>query len=105
MAKRYKNKKHLSHVHDLDCALSEFEPCHGPIQAHHLMKPWHGYRGMGLKANDRNLLPLCEYHHRMLHKRGNEKKYFEEITGDEFFGMLTSEKCWLRSPHYEKEET
>lgn len=105
MAKRYANKKHLSHVHELDCALNPFGGCHGYIQAHHLMKPWDGFRGMGLKANDRNLLALCESHHRNLHLRGNEYKYFDEITGDEFFGMQTSKQTWYRSPHFEKEET
>jgi len=54
---------------------------------------------MGLKANDKNLIPLCQRHHIMLHKRGNELAFFEEMAGFADFGKVTAQRYWSRSPH------
>jgi hypothetical protein len=40
----------------------------------------------------------------MLHKRGNEIKYFEEITGNGDFGKIIAQQYWERSPHNDDEE-
>ena len=101
MKKRYANKKHLEWVHSFDCCLKRFDNCLGAIQAHHLLKPWDGFRGMGMKATDRNLIPLCLHHHTELHKRGNEKAFFIEKTKDEDFGKNQAESLWEISPHNE----
>ena len=111
MAKRYANKEHLSWVHEFRCCLSTFDTeaspvrpkCNGYVQAHHLMRPWNGYRGMGLKANDKNLIPLCMAHHNALHARGDELAYFEEITGNSDFGKSVAESLWRISPFNEKD--
>lgn len=99
--KRYANKKHMDWIHGFPCCLQSNRDCLGAVQAHHLMKPWDGVRGMGLKATDRNLIPLCQRHHIMLHKRGNELAFFEEQTGDSDYGKVTARRYWERSPYNE----
>ncbi len=99
MPKRYTNKKHLSWVHQFECCLQSNGDCFGPVQAHHLLRPWQGVRGMGLKATDRNLIPLCQSHHSMLHNRGDEQAFFEEQVGDSDFGKTTAESIWSISPY------
>lgn len=102
--KRYDNKKHLAWVHQFPCALRVKRDCLGSIQAHHLLRPWDGVRGMGLKATDRNLIPLCQRHHIMLHKRGDELSFFEEQMGDTDYGRKTAKAYWEQSPHNDDEE-
>jgi hypothetical protein len=102
MTKRYKNKKHMDYLHDFPCHLHG-PSCEGPIVTHHLMRPWSGVRGMGRKAGDENLIPLCDGHHRALHARGDELAFFEEITGREFYGKISAQHLWLMSPHFEKD--
>lgn len=52
--------------------------CQGPIQAHHLLRPWIGSKGMGKRADDRNVIPLCMKHHAELHtKFGSEASFFK----------------------------
>ncbi len=99
MSRQYKNKKHLDWVHGLKCSLAGNRDCLGPLQAHHLLKPWEGFRGMGMKASDRNVIPLCLRHHIMLHKRGNELAFFQEMTGDEEYGQKEARYLWHKSPH------
>ena len=54
---------------------------------------------MGLRANDKNVIPICYKHHYLLHKRGNEFAYFKEATGDEFFGQKIAKYLWENTPH------
>tara|TARA_B100000497_G_C7479444_1_gene294544 strand:- start:349 stop:558 length:210 start_codon:yes stop_codon:yes gene_type:complete len=52
------------------------------------MKPWVGGRGMGMKADDRNVIPLCLHHHSTLHTVfGNEFKFFEHYGKPEDYGQ------------------
>jgi hypothetical protein len=106
MTRRYANKKHMAWIHDQPCILEGYPAadygCAGDIQAHHLMKPWTGARGMSLKANDKNLVPLCEQHHRLLHKHGGEVRYFQILTGRGQFGKTAAQMFWLQSPHWEE---
>ena len=110
MGKRYENKRHMAWVHEFRCCLAPYTPtpdplrpvCVGYVQSHHLLKPWDGQRGMGMKANDKNLIPLCMAHHNSLHARGNELKFFEEVTGDENFGKMIAESIWILSPYWEE---
>ena len=97
--KRYVNKKHMDWIHSFPCCLTAQGDCLGAVQAHHLMKPWDGVRGMGLKATDRNLIPLRQRHHILLHKRGNELAFFEETTGFADYGKVTAQRYWKQSPH------
>ena len=103
MKKRYKNKKHLQYIHTLNCSVSNVD-CNGEIQAHHLLKPFDGARGMGMKASDKNLVPLCVYHHRELHKMGNEFKFSLKYFGIYNQLQYIAQTFWLRSPAYEKVE-
>lgn len=56
---------------------------------------------MGMKASDRNVIPLCLRHHIMLHKRGDELAFFHEMTGNENHGKEMAKFYWENSPHRE----
>tara|TARA_Y100001938_G_C8023272_1_gene396539 strand:+ start:329 stop:661 length:333 start_codon:yes stop_codon:yes gene_type:complete len=109
MTKLYKNKAHLAWVHDLGCCLRNAKvadalrpSCMGEIQAHHLLKPWNGSRGMAMKASDKNVIPLCFAHHQALHNRGNELEFFRLAMDDENYGKKVAEIVWLTSPYFER---
>ena len=104
MSRRYQNKKHLIWVNALGCALKGCKDCLGPTQAHHLLRPWEGFRGTGRKASDRNVIPLCLRHHIMLHRRGDENAFFEEMTGSAEKGRELAKFYWNNSPHKEEDE-
>ena len=73
---RFKSPQHLAWVRTLGCSAMSIS-CEGPIQAHHLLRPWAGERGMNLKADDRNVIPLCLKHHMVLHQKyGSEDSFF-----------------------------
>jgi len=79
--------------------------CDGPTQVHHLLKPWVAGRGMGMRADDRNVVPLCAYHHRELHtKYGNEFKFFEANFLKPTHGQDLAKSLWIKhNPDYEAE--
>lgn len=97
--KRYANLKHLEYVRSLPCILCGND--YG-VEAHHLLKPWRGSRGMSLKAGDDNVVPLCHNHHRKLHETGSEYKFFLNETGDENHGQFRARLLWLNSPYYKR---
>ena len=94
--------KHFRKLSMLDLEPDSPSRCEGVIQAHHLMKPFYSSRGMGMRAGDKDIIPLCEKHHRNLHMLGNEYKFFEMITNNARFGILSAQRIWMSSPHYEK---
>jgi hypothetical protein len=52
---RYENKAHMKEMRDeMSCSLAGRCECDGPVEIHHLLKPFIGTRGMGRKADDRN---------------------------------------------------
>ena len=55
---KIKNKKHLMFVANQRCCLCTVAAdwCRGNVQAHHLLKPYEGKRGMGMKASDNNVV-------------------------------------------------
>ena len=59
-AEKHKNKKHLIFVASQECCLNVISAdwCSGNVQAHHLLKPFQGKRGMGMRASDKM---LCHY--------------------------------------------
>ena len=84
---RVKDRKHLEAICEMECCVKDIS-CQGPTQAHHLMKPWIGGRGMGMRADDRNAVPLCYFHHSQLHtKFGNEFKFFAQHFRSETYGQ------------------
>tara|TARA_Y100001972_G_C7541603_1_gene272499 strand:- start:362 stop:676 length:315 start_codon:yes stop_codon:yes gene_type:complete len=104
MAKRYKNERHLAWVRERSCSLAHNRDCLGSVEAHHLLRPWKGFRGMGRKASDENALPLCQRHHIMLHKRGDEDAFFLEHCESSDYGRDKARQLWLISPFYRSEE-
>tara|TARA_Y100001972_G_scaffold27563_1_gene33889 strand:+ start:824 stop:1135 length:312 start_codon:yes stop_codon:yes gene_type:complete len=101
-----KSQRHLQHIRNQPCALcaSNPEECSGSVQAHHLMKPWLGYRGTGMKAGDENAIPLCFEHHRDLHAVGNEANFFKLKGLSENYGKALAYGLWLRSPYFKEKE-
>ena len=84
MAKRIVDKDHLKFVSKLPCFISKsgFLSCKGAIQVHHLLKPNDGFKGtssrFGVKSNDSDVIPLCQFHHSQLHtKFGDEYKFLK----------------------------
>ena len=97
---KFVSKKHLQYVAEQICCLSFKGNCGGGVQAHHLLKPWSGVRGMGIKANDKNAIPLCYKHHAELHDSvGDEYKFFLNYKLPEEFGKMVAVWFWYMSPH------
>ena len=95
--KQIRNKKFMEFVANQNCSLYSHSsyPCSGGVQAHHLLKPWQGYRGMGLRAGDNNCLPLCQRHHAHLHdKHGNEDTFWTLFKLPEDYGRIISKSLW-----------
>jgi hypothetical protein len=87
-------------VSERDCCVGFFN-CEGSVQAHHLLKPWTGSRGLGMRADDRNVVPLCAKHHYELHfTYGNEARFFEHYLEDSEAGKKIAEDLWNDSPHF-----
>lgn len=99
MAKRYANLKHIGYIREQDCMICKTDYF---VEAHHLLKPWRGSRGMSLKAGDENCVPLCSECHRQLHAQGGELKFFKAKSGREDNGQFWARLLWLSSPHYEE---
>lgn len=50
---------------------------------------------MSLKADDRNVVPLCMHHHQMLHVSfGNEEKFFEAHGRSSDYGKKLAEALY-----------
>ena len=96
--KRFLNNKHLKFVASHPCCIKQFSnDCQGGVQAHHLLKPYDGLRGMGLKAGDNNSVPLCQYHHARLHDGfGNEDKFWELYGLNPEYGRGLAELLYKR---------
>lgn len=99
-----KAQRHLAHVRENDCAVgvNSKSDCNGGVQAHHLMRPWSGVRGMGMKAGDENAIPLCATHHSELHHRGDELAFFSESGYSPNYGKALAYGLWLASPYYKE---
>ena len=101
-SKKIKNKKHLMFVASLRCCLEKVDTfgCSHVIQAHHLLKPEYGVRGMGMKSSDNNAVPLCQNHHTLLHdKFGNEDEFWKSFGLSQDYGRGVAKRIWARSPH------
>tara|TARA_E500000331_G_scaffold319325_1_gene331939 strand:- start:914 stop:1087 length:174 start_codon:yes stop_codon:yes gene_type:complete len=54
---------------------------------------------MGMKADDRNVIPLCLFHHQQLHtKYGTEDGFFYIHGRPEGYAKEVSEYLWENSP-------
>ena len=95
--KTFKDRKYLEWIRTLPCLLCKagYYSHSREVQAHHLLKPYDGVRGMSLKANDKNVIPLCYHHHAMLHtKFGDEYKFFTHFGLPASFGKDWAKKLW-----------
>ena len=104
-SEKYKNKKHLMFVSSQQCCLNVISEdwCNGNIQAHHLLKPFEGKRGLGMKASDKNVVPLCYQHHAQLHdQKCDEDSFWRSFRLSEDFGRLKAEELWKKSPYYKE---
>jgi hypothetical protein len=86
----------LKHIRKRDKAHREFvcsQPClicgRRPSDAHHLRfgQP----RALGRRVSDEFIVPLCRMHHRELHRRGDEKKWWEAASIDP---MEVAQRLW-----------
>jgi len=92
-----RNPKHLAYIRSLPCSICKagFLSHHKSVQAHHLLKPWIGTRGISMKADDRNVIPLCLYHHHLLHSKfGSEKALFENYGMKSDFAKSYAQQLW-----------
>ena len=91
---------HLEWLIDKPCVLSNYsELCNYRKQAHHLLTPLYSSRGIGMRAGDKDAIPLCMDCHRKLHSFGNEKLFFLEMTGDADYGQKQCSQLWNESPY------
>ncbi len=74
--RRYRDRAHLEFVSSQPCLLCGRRPS----DAHHLRfaQP----RAFGRRVSDEFAIPLCRTHHRVLHARGNEVAWWEELRLD-----------------------
>ena len=91
---RYENRKHLEWVATLPCLISKggFHAHNGGIQVHHLLKPYDGVRGMSLRSNDRNVIPLCYHHHSMLHTKFGLPEDFGQTWAQAYFEYRSNQE-------------
>ena len=100
MAKRFVDKEHLAWVRQQPCLIKQagFYSCKGVVQAHHLLKPYIGSRGMNLRSGDQNVISLCVHHHAELHtKYGSEKAFFKNVGLPENYGKEMAYKLYEKS--------
>jgi hypothetical protein len=63
-----------------------------PSDAHHIKFAEH--RAMGRKASDRFAVPICRLHHRELHRRGNERVWWQNQGIDP---LVVAASLWART--------
>ena len=105
MAKRFVDKEHLEWVRQQPCLIEQagFYSCKGVVQAHHLLKPYTGSRGMSLRAGDQNVIPLCHHHHSELHtKYGSEESFFAKLGLPANYGKEMAQRLYEEKGFYEE---
>jgi hypothetical protein len=68
---RERDREHLKFVASQPCLICG----RTPSDAHHIK--FAEARAMGRKVSDRFTVPICRLHHRELHRRGNERAWWE----------------------------
>lgn len=86
--KRLQDKRHLHFVAGLACCCCKRKP----VQCHHLLRG--PVRGIGLRAGDDQVIPLCPECHQKLHHSGDEIGF---LTGHGINGMALAAKLWKES--------
>jgi hypothetical protein len=72
--RRYRNKEHLKYVARQPCVLCGRKPS----DPHHLRfaQP----RALGRKVSDEFVVPLCRVHHRAVHRTGDERAWWKQVS-------------------------
>ena len=94
--KTYRSKKYTEFVRRfLKCCVGEddfhsrYQRCQGEIVPHHT-EPG----GMGMKGSDLSCVPLCNFHHQLLHDKG--KRSFSEIyTFEPYFHVRQTNQAYI----------
>jgi len=68
---RERNREHLKYVAAQPCLVCG----RTPSDPHHIK--FAEQRALGRKVSDRFTVPICRLHHRELHRRGNERAWWE----------------------------
>jgi hypothetical protein len=68
---RERDRDHLRFVASQPCLVC----CRTPSDAHHIK--FADQRAMGRKVSDKFTVPICRLHHRELHRRGNERTWWQ----------------------------
>jgi ERF superfamily len=85
---RERDREHLKFVACQPCLICG----RTPSDAHHLK--FAEQRAMGRKVSDRFTVPICRLHHRELHRRGNERAWWESHATDP---LITAAILWGRT--------
>jgi hypothetical protein len=85
---RLRDRNHLKFVSTQPCLACG----RSPSDAHHLK--FAEQRGMGLKVSDEFTVPLCRLHHHELHRYGDERKWWQQLSLDP---MPMAQRLWLRT--------
>ena len=87
--RRLRNKRHREFVATQACVVCGRKPS----DAHHLRfaQP----RALGRKVSDEFTVPLCREHHRELHRRGDEPKWWKDAGVD---AIAIARDLWARTP-------
>jgi ERF superfamily len=82
---RERDRNHLRFVASQPCLLCG----RTPSDAHHIK--YAEARAIGRKVSDKFTVPVCRLHHRELHRRGNERAWWETLGVDP---LATAAKLW-----------
>jgi hypothetical protein len=85
---RLRDRDHLRFVSAQPCLAC----CRSPSNAHHL-KFAQG-RALGRKVSDEYTVPLCRTHHRDLHRRGDERTWWQQLN---IHPLLTASALWAQT--------
>ena len=85
---RERDRDHLKFVTSQPCVVCG----RTPSDAHHIR--FAEQRAMGRKVSDRFAVPICRLHHRELHRRGNERAWWENQAIDP---LVVAATLWART--------
>jgi hypothetical protein len=85
---RLRDRDHLKFVSALPCLVCG----RSPSDAHHLR--FAQLRALGRKVSDEFTVPLCRLHHRELHRRGDERTWWQHLSVDP---MPMAQRLWRAS--------
>jgi hypothetical protein len=87
---RERDREHLKFVAAQSCLICG----RAPSDAHHIK--FAEQRAMGRKVSDKFTVPICRLHHRELHRRGNERAWWQKR------GMVVAAALWKKTHDVEE---